>query len=170
LDLELKTDERDVFERGHGRRKANLFFDSILSDIRNTKVPKSVHEVPTKVNEILLHKLYQDDYQLVVRVEEKILQEDHARFLRVITFGAVPETFLKEVKFDIELTDLKTKKIYNLKKEYLIDMTISSVVIFFPYDFNVHPFSHGQQVSFYKSLIMPDILKLLSIEGKNEGI
>lgn len=169
LDIKLRTDERDVFEKGHANNKRNRFFDSMMYDIRKAKTLKSVHEKPTKVNEIILSRLYQDDYLLEVILDEKILKEDHARFLRVITFGVVPERLEKELKFQVALTDLKTGKTRTFTKEYLVDMTISSLVIFFPYDFNMHPFSFNKQIEFYKSIILPDIFKLLSAEVPNES-
>jgi len=168
LDIKLRTDERDVFEKGHANNKRNRFFDSMMYDIRKAKTLKSVHEKPTKVNEILLSRLYQDDYLLEVIFDEKILKEDHARFLRVITFGVVPERLEKELKFRVNLTDLKTGKVRSITKEYLVDMTISSLVLFIPYDFNMHPFSFNKQIEFYKSIILPDIYKLLSVEVPNE--
>lgn len=169
LDVNILTDERDVFEKRAANIKRNRLFDSVMYEIRGVKVLKSVHEKPTKVNEILLPKMYQDDYLLEVIMQEKIIKEDHARFLRVLTFGAVPETFTKDVSFFVKLKDLKTGKIRSFEKSYLLDIRIHSLVIFFPYDFNVHPFSLDQQVAIYKDLIAADIFKLLNIEAKSEN-
>lgn len=167
LDVRLITDERDVLEKGHAGNKKNIFFDSVLYELRRIKSLKSVHEKPSKVSEVILSRFYQDDYLLEVFLDEKILKEDHARFLRVITFGAVPERLEKILKYEVKLQNLKNGDTRSFTREILVDMTINSFVLFFPYDFNMHPFSFEKQVEYYKALIFPDILKLLNGEVVN---
>lgn len=165
FDLEINTDERDKFEKRTANLKRNRFFYSLLFDMRSWRVLKTVHEKPTRVNEVLLSRFYQDDLSLDIVIDEKIVNEDHARLLRIITFGIIPQKVTKEVTFDIKLKDRKTGAVSGFKKNYQIEMSFVAPVIFIPYDWNMHPLTIDKQVEVYKKLIISDLRQMFIVEG-----
>lgn len=156
----------DWFSKNIVKQKNTYFQYAMLGQIMSWDHFDEIHPVPTKTEEKLHPRKYNDDFKLTVKVKEKVTKDQSGwnMFLRVITLGFYKQYIEKEVDYEVVVEDLKNKKEYVMKKNYLLEMTFQTPMLIFPMNMDEHPFTMDDQAVLYSQFIASDLKKLFGIK------
>lgn len=161
--FDISTPTEGKYEKRNQDSLKNYVGYYLLEQLCSWDIFDSVHEAPTATEEKLHPKKYNDDYSLTLLIEETIKEEGPWRILRIITFGAYPQTMTKELVYKLELKDRRSGQVHLSRHVFQVDLSYHALVIGYPFDFNLHPITLEQRARIYLELIRPELYQMFGM-------